>query len=72
VLGGIPLVLLASAFIVICCDPELRDAEIVATHKRAGEDVENGWRGQEDYPWHTAGDITATLGIGAGIAAVGP
>jgi len=42
VLGGIPLVLLASAFIVICCDPKLRDAEIVATHKRAGEDVETG------------------------------
>ncbi len=32
---AIPLVLLASAFIVICCDPELRDAEPVAGAKRA-------------------------------------
>jgi hypothetical protein len=29
------LLLFASAFIVICCDPELRDAEPVAGKKRA-------------------------------------
>jgi len=38
VLGCIPLVLLASAFIVICCDPELRDAEPVVGNKCAGPD----------------------------------
>jgi hypothetical protein len=36
--SAIPLILLASAFIVICCDPELRDAEPVATNKHAGSD----------------------------------
>jgi len=36
--GAIPLLLLASLFIVICCDPELRDAEPVATNKRDGAD----------------------------------
>ena len=39
--GTIPLLILASAFIVICCDPELRDAEPVAG-KRAGPDKSPG------------------------------
>lgn len=38
---AIPLVLLASAFVVICCDPELRDAEPVAG-KRAGTEKSPG------------------------------
>ena len=34
----LPLLLLAAAFIVICCDPELRDAQPVASNKPAVED----------------------------------
>jgi hypothetical protein len=42
VLGAtIPLLLIASAFIVILCDPELRDAEPVAG-KRAGPEERPG------------------------------
>ena len=41
-LAYVPLALLTSAFIVICCDPELRDAEPAPGKKLAPADSRTG------------------------------